>query len=70
MEASPAVHGEDLAGHEGRVEEEIFYRAGHVGRIADPREGRLRDDARFLARVEVLPVVGPQDRARRGVASG
>ena len=57
VDAAAPVHGEDLAGHEGGVEEEVFYRAGDVLRAADALERRLRDDA--------LALVGRRSARRR-----
>src|SRR5688572_11526310 len=63
INSASTVDREDLAGHEGRIEEEIFYRAGHVVRAADALQGRLLGDAALLRGREVLVPVGPEDRA-------
>src|SRR6185312_7625604 len=65
VDAAPAVHGEDLAGHERRVEEQVFYRAGHVVRAADAPKRGLALDTLFLGGIEMLAALGPEDRARR-----
>src|SRR5688572_22703934 len=62
MDAAPAIDSQDLAGHEGRVEEQVFYRAGDVLRAADALQRRLLGDAPLLGWREVLVAVGPEDR--------
>src|SRR5258707_3634673 len=64
-DASPAVHGDDLAGDVGRVRQQELYRPRDVVGLADAFQRGLVDDA--LARDFIAPglVVGPEYGAGR-----
>src|SRR5713226_6745096 len=65
MNRAAAIHCEDLAGDERRIEEQIFYRARDIRRRADALERSLPHDAAALGGGEMLALVGPEDRAGR-----